>query len=40
MRALVDAPNKAALMLYHTLGASFQEYDQAGEPMVEVWLEL
>jgi ribosomal protein S18 acetylase RimI-like enzyme len=40
MRALVDAPNKSALMLYHTLGASFQEYDQAGEPMVEVWLEL
>lgn len=40
MRALVDAPNKAALMLYHKLGATFESYDQAGEEMVEVWLDL
>lgn len=40
MRALVDKPNKAALMLYHKLGATFESYDQAGEPMVEVWLDL
>lgn len=40
MRALVDAPNKAALMLYHKLGATFEGYEQAGEPMVEVWVPL
>lgn len=40
MRALVDADNTAALFLYHKLGASFEGYEQAGEPMVEVWFEL
>ena len=40
MRALVDADNRSALMLYHSLGATFESYEQAGEPMVEVWFEL
>jgi len=40
MRALVDADNKAALMLYHKLEGTFEPYEQAGEPMVEVWLKL
>lgn len=40
MRMLVDSDNKSALMLYHLLGARMQAYEQAGEPMVEVWFEL
>ena len=40
MRALVDANNTAALFLYHKLGATFEGYEQAGEPMIEVWIDL
>ncbi len=40
MRMLVDADNRAVLMLYHRLGARFEPYQQAGEPMVHVWFEL
>lgn len=40
MRMLVDAGNKAVLLLYHLLGARFSPYVQAGEPMVEVWFDL
>jgi ribosomal protein S18 acetylase RimI-like enzyme len=40
MRMLVDADNKAALFLYHRLGAKFEDYSQAGEPMVQVWFDL
>lgn len=40
MRMLVDADNKAPLFLYHKLGASFEDYQQAGEPMVQVWFDL
>jgi len=40
MRMLVDVDNKAVLFLYHQLGASFEPYSQAGEPMVHVWFVL
>jgi ribosomal protein S18 acetylase RimI-like enzyme len=40
MRMLVDADNRAVLLLYHLLGARFTPYVQAGEPMVEVWFDL
>jgi hypothetical protein len=40
MRMLVDADNKAPLFLYHKLGASFEDYEQAGEPMVQVVFDL
>ncbi len=40
MRMLVDYGNKPVLMLYHLLGARFEPYTQAGEPMVQVWFEL
>lgn len=40
MRMLVDADNKGALFLYHGLGARMEAYEQAGEPMVEVWFDL
>ena len=40
MRMLVDADNKLALFMYHGLGARMEPYEQAGEPMVEVWFEL
>lgn len=40
MRMLVDADNKLALFMYHGLGARMQPYQQAGEPMVEVWFDL
>lgn len=40
MRMLVDADNKGALFLYHGMGARMEPYEQAGEPMVEVWFEL
>lgn len=40
MRMLVDADNKAVLFLYRALGARFENYQQAGEPMIQVWFEL
>ncbi len=40
MRMLVDADNKAVLFLYRALGARFEKYEQAGEPMVQVWFDL
>jgi len=40
MRMLVDADNKAVLFLYRALGARFEQYEQAGEPMVQVWFDL
>ena len=40
MRMLVDADNKAPLFLYHKMGASFEDYQQAGEPLVQVWFDL
>lgn len=40
MRMLVDKPNKAALFLYHKLGAQFNNFTQAGTPMVEVVFKL
>jgi ribosomal protein S18 acetylase RimI-like enzyme len=40
MRMLVDADNKAVLFLYKSLGARFEKYVQAGEPMVQVWFDL
>lgn len=40
MRMLVDHDNKAALFMYHRMGARMQPYVQAGEPMVEVWFDL
>jgi ribosomal protein S18 acetylase RimI-like enzyme len=40
MRMLVDADNKPVLFLYHRLGARFEPYEQAGEPMVQVWFDL
>ncbi|MFQ6023083.1 MAG: GNAT family N-acetyltransferase [Acidiferrobacterales bacterium] len=40
IRMLVDADNKAALFFYHNLGAYLAPYQQAGEPMVQVWFDL
>ncbi len=40
MRMLVDADNREVLFLYHRLGARFERYTQAGEPMVNVWFDL
>lgn len=40
MRMLVDAENKAVLLLYHSLGARFEPYEQAGEEMVQVWFDV
>jgi ribosomal protein S18 acetylase RimI-like enzyme len=40
MRMLVDADNKAVLFLYRALGARFESYQQAGEPIVQVWFDL
>jgi SAM-dependent methyltransferase/ribosomal protein S18 acetylase RimI-like enzyme len=40
MRMLVDADNKAVLMLYHFLGAHFRDYSLGGEAMVEVAFDL
>jgi len=40
MRMLVDADNKPVLFLYKALGASFEAYEQAGVPTVQVWFDL
>jgi hypothetical protein len=40
MRMVVQAENKAVLMLYHLLGARFEPYELGGEPQVQVWFEL
>jgi ribosomal protein S18 acetylase RimI-like enzyme len=40
MRMLVDADNKSVLFLYQSLGARFEPYRQAGEPMVQVWFSV
>lgn len=40
MRMIVEADNRPAILFYHTLGARFEPYQQAGEPMFQVWLEL
>lgn len=40
MRMIVDADNKPVLMLYHLMGAHFENYQQAGEPRVHVWFDL
>ena len=40
MRMLVQAENKAVLLLYHLLGARFEPYELGGEPQVQVWFEL
>ncbi len=40
MRMIVEEHNKPALLFYHSLGASFEPYAQAGEPMVQVWLDI
>ncbi|MDJ0927462.1 MAG: GNAT family N-acetyltransferase [Gammaproteobacteria bacterium] len=40
MRMIVDDDNRPVLFLYHRLGASFEDYEQAGEPKVHVWFDL
>jgi ribosomal protein S18 acetylase RimI-like enzyme len=40
MRMVVDAHNKPALFFYHRLGGSFEPYERAGEPMIQVWFDL
>jgi ribosomal protein S18 acetylase RimI-like enzyme len=40
LRMLVDADNREVLFLYHALGARFERYEQAGEPMFNVWFDL
>jgi hypothetical protein len=40
LRMLVDADNREVLFLYHALGARFDRYQQAGEPMFNVWFDL
>lgn len=40
MRMVVEAHNTPTLLLYHALGARFEPYAHAGEPMVHVWFDL
>jgi ribosomal protein S18 acetylase RimI-like enzyme len=40
MRMVVEAHNTATLLFYHRLGARFEPYEHAGEPMVHVWFDL
>jgi ribosomal protein S18 acetylase RimI-like enzyme len=40
MRMVVEAHNTPALLFYHRLGARFESYQHAGEPMVHVWFDL
>jgi len=40
MRMIVEADNKPALLFYHRLGARFEDYEQAGEPQVQLWFDL
>jgi len=40
MRMMVDGWNTPALLFYHGLGAQFEPYEQAEEPMIQVWLDL
>jgi ribosomal protein S18 acetylase RimI-like enzyme len=40
MRMIVEANNKQTLVFYHCLGATFEPYQQHGEPMVLVWFDL
>lgn len=40
MRMVVEAHNTATLLLYHRLGARFEPYEHAGQPMVQVWFAL
>jgi SAM-dependent methyltransferase len=40
VRMLVDADNKAVLLLYHLMGAKFRAFDLGGEPNVEVEFDL
>jgi ribosomal protein S18 acetylase RimI-like enzyme len=40
MRMVVEAGNTATLLFYHRLGARFEPYAHAGEPMVHVWFDL
>ena len=40
MRMLVDADNRAALMLYHLMGATFEDVPIGGEPMMQVSFDL
>lgn len=40
MRMVVEAHNTPTLLLYHALGARFEPYAHAGEPMVQVWFDL
>ena len=40
MRMVVEAHNKPALFFYHRLGARFEPYEHAGEPMMHVWFDL
>jgi ribosomal protein S18 acetylase RimI-like enzyme len=40
MRMVVEKDNKPALLFYHSLGARFEQYEHAGDPMVHVWFDL
>jgi ribosomal protein S18 acetylase RimI-like enzyme len=40
MRMVVEAHNKPALLFYHRLGGRFEPYEHAGEPMIQVWLDV
>ena len=40
MRMLVDEDNAAPLLVYHLMGARFEEYEQAGEPTTQVWFDI
>jgi ribosomal protein S18 acetylase RimI-like enzyme len=40
MRMVVEAGNKPALLFYHRLGGRFEPYEHAGEPMIQVWLDV
>lgn len=40
MRMVVEAHNTPTLLFYQSLGGRFEPYEQAGEPMVQVWFDL
>ncbi|MRR36493.1 GNAT family N-acetyltransferase, partial [bacterium] len=40
MRMIVDADNLQTVLFYHSLGAEFEPYEQAGVKVMQVWLDL
>jgi ribosomal protein S18 acetylase RimI-like enzyme len=40
MRMIVDADNLQTVLFYHSLGAVFEPYEQAGVKVMQVWFDL